>query len=103
MDILDAVAASDVDLEEKYGRDIISYEPLITDNRTKELLDTIWNAYGSLSGFQLSEIMHKQGTPWWTIWCEQDGAHRRGAVIPNKLIEDYYTNLIAHSADGNKK
>lgn len=103
MDVLDVIAVSDTDLEKKYGRDIIDYEPLLQDNKIKDLLDTIWNAYGTLSGFQLSEIMHKQGTPWWKVWCEQGGEYRRGAVIPDAMIKEHYTKLISRVSDGKEK
>lgn len=95
VDILDAIAASDDDLAKKYNRDVISYDDLLRNTETEELLNTIWQSYGSLSGFQLSEMMHKQGTPWWQIWYEHGGKHQWGAVIPNALIEDYYTKLLS--------
>ena len=95
IDILDVIAASDDDLEKKYKRDVIGYDSLVRNEETMELLDTIWNAYGSMSGIQLSEIMHKKGTPWWQIWYEQGGEHRWGAVIPDTLIKDYYMKRLS--------
>jgi uncharacterized phage-associated protein len=53
------------------------------------LLDKIWEVYGHLKGFQLSEITHRDDSPWHKIYNE----HGRNSVIPDSLIGNYFKEL----------
>ncbi len=44
----------------------------IKDNKTVELIDWVWNRYGSLSAEELSDMTHKDGTAWNTIAKEKN-------------------------------
>ena len=64
----------------------------------RQLLASVLDAYGSLSGTQLSALTHLPGTPWSITW-EQGG--QRNSVIPDALIARHYTALEAQRlADG---
>lgn len=56
------------------------------------LLDKIWEVYGSYTGYQLSSITHKDGSPW-------DKARKRGKGVKNAHIKtkdkkEYYSKLL---------
>lgn len=85
----------------KYGRGVItdSLQRSIWDRLTsesehldataEEVVRKVYEAYGDLSGVQLSNITHQTNTPWQMTY---DGTMYK--EIPHDLIEDYYKNLI---------
>ena len=50
------------------------------------LLGQIWDIYGSMSAYQLSDITHEKGGPW-EIATESGGNY---APIPDDLIKNHY-------------
>jgi len=53
------------------------------DEEACNLVDFVWHRYGAFSGFKLSEMTHKKGTPW------QITAKRNNYRVPRHLkIED---------------
>lgn len=56
----------------------------------KPLLDRVWSIYGRYNGLQLSDLTHRPGTPWHQVWEVEGGKSRRGAEIPNSLIQQHY-------------
>lgn len=69
-------------------RDIPDTPPSV-DPSDGNVMDQVWDGYGSWSGISLSSLTHEAGSPWSTT-VRQSGL---GAVIPNDLIEDYYARL----------
>jgi uncharacterized phage-associated protein len=69
------------------------YEPEIprSDAETWNLINRVWEIYGKYSGLTLSDVTHRDGTPWSKTWNESGG--RRNADIPNELIKEHYTEL----------
>lgn len=63
------------------------------DHNQEKLLDRVWEVYDHLSGFQMSALTHKDGTPWDTVWNKQ-GLNYGWAVIPHELIKEYYKNQL---------
>ena len=56
------------------------------DDDELNVVKQVWNEYGSLSGFKLSDITHIKGSPWRSV-------NRSGAVyIDEDEIKDYYKN-----------
>lgn len=53
------------------------------------LLDKVWDIYGTLRGFQLSQITHRPGSPWASVYHE----HGRNSVIPDSVISAYFNEL----------
>jgi uncharacterized phage-associated protein len=49
----------------------------------------VWNKYGKLSAIQLSNITHKEGTPWDVTWKATPFG-----IIRNDLIESHYMGLL---------
>ena len=60
------------------------------DENTASFLRDVFKKYGHLSGFALSELTHKPGTPWEQIY--EDDAY--GLEIPDALIKDHYLRLL---------
>ena len=56
-----------------------------------ELLDTVWDRYKNLSDIELSELNHKENTPWTKVWNEM----KKGEVklIPDNLIKEHFISL----------
>ena len=79
----------------RYGSNPIEREIDQPDEKYTELetdlISQVWEKYGHLTGFQLSERTHRIGTPWYKVWHRR--WHTRWArkpTIPNKLIREYY-------------
>ncbi|HHW4672893.1 MAG TPA: hypothetical protein ACQGQF_03550 [Xylella fastidiosa subsp. pauca] len=66
------------------------------DKSTAEILDIVCNGCGHFGGIQLSEMTHKEGTPWWQVWNGRES--KDTDVISNDLIQEFYEQKIkAHS------
>jgi uncharacterized phage-associated protein len=55
-----------------------------------ELIDAVLDTYGHFHAFQLSNMMHKPGTPWAHIFAGGSGAYND---IPDELIKNHYDGL----------
>ena len=67
------------------------------DEEEIDLITSVNNGYAKFSGLQLSDITHREGSPWHTVrvvW----GA--RGGIIPNSLIAEYYQDIIESEENG---
>ena len=78
-----------------FARLSLSTVPLPNEKEEKDkeliqFLDKIWEIYGDWTGLVLSTLTHEPNSPWDTVWNKQGGKHRKGAIIPNDLIRDYY-------------
>lgn len=63
---------------------------LKADEFATALIDKIWIVYGEFSGTQLSELTHKDGTPWSIVAKNYGGDPPRDVIIPNELIENFF-------------
>lgn len=65
-----------------------------TNAFTRSLLDRIWQVYGGLSGIELSNLTHAEGSPWALTYARNLG--QRHLVINDDLIkEDFKKRLPA--------
>lgn len=71
--------------------DIVSEE---FSDKQIELLDSVWDAYKSRTAFELSESIHKPGTPWFKMWYDNNGCIIRGMVIRDEDIKAHYKELV---------
>jgi uncharacterized phage-associated protein len=55
-----------------------------------DIINLVWDNYGSYPAFKLSALTHQPDTPWSNTF--EAGSNR---VIPNRLIEQHFGNLIA--------
>jgi len=58
------------------------------------ILKKVWEKYSPVPALGLSSLTHKSGTPWDIIWNEQGGKDRKGAVIPDSLIQTFYKQKL---------
>jgi len=65
------------------------------DCQAKEILEAVWEGYGSKSGPQLSTITHRKDSPWYITWEVHGGKNSPDVVIPDDLIEKYYKEQLA--------
>ena len=71
----------------------------ITSNFSEEdieIMNMVFDIYGSLNGTQLSTLTHKKGTPWHQSYYDADPAGKDfyGVSIPNSEIKKYYRNDV---------
>lgn len=59
----------------------------------KEIVDEVLNAYGDLSGIQLSNLTHASDTPWHKVYFDEGGQYTDHAPIPNHLIKRHFMEL----------
>lgn len=68
------------------------------DSEETHILDEVFEVYGHWTGFQLSNITHLPGTPWYQTRSKYPLG--RSAVIPQDLIEEFYgEKLRKHRAE----
>ena len=58
-----------------------------------QIISFVYESYCNLDGWQLSDLTHKEGTPWDKAWKANRGA--RGAKIPNREIKNHFEQLFA--------
>lgn len=59
------------------------------EENDKKFIKLVWDAYKRLNGLELSTLTHEKDTPWEKTY---NGDFYK--VIPNELIQDYYTDMI---------
>lgn len=67
--------------------EIAFYEP--REDGLRDFLSAILNVYGKRTGFQLSELTHLPGTPWYEAW-EGGGKLIKGKDIDNEKIKAHF-------------
>jgi len=63
------------------------------DIETKTLLRKVWNKYGRKSAFTLSDLTHKEGSPWYQVVLKHGGKVPTETEIPMDVIKDHYRGL----------
>lgn len=90
----------------KYGADSIDGEildeeepcrfiPILLPDE-KELLEAIWDKYGSLSALRLSEMSHVTQGPW--AVTRRNSHDKQSPVIPKELIRNYFNDIRKRAA-----
>lgn len=59
------------------------------------VLDKVFGEYGKLPAFQLSDLTHRKGSPWYKVYIEEDNQNSWYVEIPNEVIRDYYAKMVA--------
>lgn len=59
--------------------------PVSEDSQEMEIIREVWHEYGDFSGFELSALTHRKGTPWSETWRKNPFG-----VISDELIAEYY-------------
>ena len=61
------------------------------DEQNHALLNRIWEVYGRYTPVELSNMTHKDGTPWRK--ARDEGRGMRNFHIENEMIKQYYIEL----------
>lgn len=64
-------------------------------SRTSDLLESVWKGYRGLTAAQMSDLTHRQDTPWSDVY--DDGV--RHAEITPKRIKAHYKELMRKAED----
>lgn len=67
---------------------------IIEDDRLKQFIRKIWDAYKALSGLQLSAATHAPDEAWQKVWSAAGG---RRTPIPMEVIERIYRPKVEKS------
>ncbi len=59
--------------------------PISGDTEEMEIIREVWQDYGEFSGWELSDLTHRKGTPWSETW-----RNNPFGVISDELIAEYY-------------
>ena len=80
------------------GTGEIDDDPIIGsfDQNDKDIMNFVYEVYGSLDGWKLSALTHKKGTPWYKAFYEGDepGQDYHGVTIPNIKIKQHFKEDI---------
>lgn len=57
------------------------------------IINRVWETYKRYTGPQLSQLTHQEDTPWYSVW-NREGRYRLGTDIPDREIEEYYTEKL---------
>ena len=71
------------------------------DAQIKAMIQWIWNRYGHLAGFALSDLTHKPGTPWHRVATENDFTISYHTKIPDEYIFEEFSSLLSSIKDSN--
>jgi uncharacterized phage-associated protein len=63
--------------------------PELEDNGIKQVANFVWNRYKGLDDFQMVELTHKKGTPWYECYIEG-----MNMPIPDIYTKIYYKSLL---------
>lgn len=58
-----------------------------------QMVDWIWNRYGHFSAFELSDMTHQAGTPWYNVALKHKFEVPRFTEMEDDEIRPYFTNL----------
>ena len=75
-------------LREKWA---LAVAPLSVE--TREVLQRVFDRYGTKSAFALSDLTHERGSPWYDVWFSAAGIGNFGMKIPEKSIAQYFDRL----------
>ncbi|MCV2893386.1 Panacea domain-containing protein [Lentibacter sp. XHP0401] len=64
------------------------------DEYTRNLVSWIWGRYGHLSGFALSDLTHKPGTPWHRVATDNKFKVAFNTEIPDQYIWEEFNELL---------
>lgn len=68
------------------------------DDEVERLLVWIWGRYGHLSGFALSDLTHRPGSPWHRVAVENNFRVPMSTEIPDQYILEEYQRLLEDDA-----
>ena len=87
-------------------RDELQFElpPTIepSDQKTRALVEKVWETYKPYSGATLSARTHEDGTPWDRVWNDPSIPHHGIKVIDDERIKESFRAMIKPSPGNGK-
>ena len=85
----------------EWGRDSIPFDKIDAeqnsiDGEGSKFLKLVLDAYGHLTGIQLSQLTHQDGSPWHQVYRP----NVLGIEIPQDVIHKYYKGLLNAANQG---
>lgn len=65
------------------------------DDEVRHFVRWIWTRYGGLSSFELSDMTHREGTPWQRVAQENNYCIGYHAHIPDDYIREFFAHTAA--------
>lgn len=59
-------------------------------SEVEDFIKNIFDAYGYLHAFRLSDLTHEQGSPWSELWNLKDWSSHPGMIITNDKIRAHF-------------
>ena len=84
--------ATEIELVGDDGLEFCTPQITKDDEKTKALLNKVWEIYGKYSGVALSNLTHKPETPWDKVWNVNTP---KGTDIPQNFIKEYFQSIAA--------
>ncbi|UDL90759.1 DUF4065 domain-containing protein [Mesorhizobium sp. PAMC28654] len=84
-------------------RSIFNRQPDRIDNTDEDVLSLVrwvWGKYRHMSGFQLSDLTHKEGSPWQITVAKYQYSVPFHTEIPVDVIRDHYRGLARELVSG---
>ena len=73
----------------------VSDRPVSFGKDIDDFLDQAWNVYGDKDPWNLVNMLHAKGSPWYIVWNLEGGKNSYGKSIPDYLTKAYYIDRIA--------
>ena len=70
--------------------DFDEHPRLVDDNQIRDTIERVWNKYGAMSAAKLSDLTHKEGSPWHMLAVRYNFRVPRGLEIPVEMVRNYY-------------
>jgi len=58
------------------------------------VIGRVWENYGHYNGYELSDMTHLPGSPWWITWNDRGGWSQFSSVIEDDLIRECYESKL---------
>jgi uncharacterized phage-associated protein len=72
------------------------------DENVRNLLRWVWQRYGHLSSFALSDMTHRPGTAWSRVAAERNFSVPHGLEIPDAYIREEFIKMHALNSDSSE-
>lgn len=68
------------------------------DVQVLQLIDWVWDRYGHMTSFTLSDLTHRPGTPWHRVATENNFRVAQNTPIPDEYIHEEFCRLLKEVA-----
>lgn len=73
------------------GKFVVCIEYFSSDEQ--DFLDSMLRSYSKHHPYELSEMTHEAGSPWWQVWNAKEGKSNPGMRISDEIILQHFLRL----------